>query len=251
MGVSGKNSRFSNKNLIYGSHNLTQSIPNFKAESESKKMFQSMNRQNSSNLLTAKQVMFKTSNKKSRNSSVPKSRVLRGSVTNKRGQRGVAFCEPENPDFEEKLVRFDEQSERREKILKFRAKRKSERKSRSPIKKRSKSTKKELNFETHMRNVKEFWGKSIKEIQDILMEKDKFEYKAGDVSFAIWKNSNLLLGRNEEYFGIKTGNTSNAKFCLATFKKTKDFEFLTSKYCNFLILSSIEMFDKGEKVFRN
>lgn len=45
----------------------------------------------------------------------------------------------------------------------------------------------------------------------------------------IWQNSNKLLHKSNSYIGIKTGNTPNAKFCLASKKNIKKSSLTTSK----------------------
>ena len=52
-----------------------------------------------------------------------------------------------------------------------------------------------------------------------------FEY----IHQVIWKNTNKLLIQDRKYVGIKTGNTPNAKYCLATQKEDSNGHFICSK----------------------
>ena len=223
IGVTGRPSRFSNKNLIYRSTPHTEPISLFDAQSASKTLAQSMNRQNSTNLFHARLSKQNNSDGKMRNSSVPRSNDQGNAIAERQ-----AVLKPvppldiaENP-FKPKstAILYNSKDKRLEK---------KNRKSRSPVKRRQKSMSQKMKFKDHMKYVKDFWGKSIKEIQGILMDEERYSYDPRPGLLPKWKNSNLLLFRNEAYNGIKTGNTSNAKFCLATVKTTKDFEFLTSR----------------------
>lgn len=44
-----------------------------------------------------------------------------------------------------------------------------------------------------------------------------------------WHNTNRLLKSKDSYIGIKTGNTPNAKFCLASKKEINNSSLTTSK----------------------
>lgn len=71
--------------------------------------------------------------------------------------------------------------------------------------------------------------RSVGQIQQVLMEKDSFAYDRESSQARNWKNTNILLGKDESYRGIKTGNTPNAKFCLASLHCLDNREIITSK----------------------
>jgi D-alanyl-D-alanine carboxypeptidase len=80
-----------------------------------------------------------------------------------------------------------------------------------------------------MKKLKTMKDNSIKNIYELLIEKELFTYDKDKFEVKKWKNSNILLMKDSSYQGIKTGNTPNAKYCLASLLKFNNHEFITSK----------------------
>ena len=104
----------------------------------------------------------------------------------------------------------------------------------------------QLNY--HKQNLKELWGKSISEIYAVLFDPEKIRFEL--FKHMRWRNSNILLAKDVKYQGIKTGGTTNAKFCLASFKNEKKFKFLTGTnntpltYYGLILYLCCEPYDK-------
>jgi hypothetical protein len=124
-------------------------------------------------------------------------------------------------------------------------------KSRSPVKRKEILNEEVIYLKKELKKVKKKGETSIYEIYNTLMQKTKFRYEEDVLKPQKWKNSNILLIKNGGYKGIKTGNTPNAKFCLASLFSFNKHELIISSYKIILIGSCFEIIDKSKKIFRN
>lgn len=227
-------SRFSNKNLIYSNmFHHSSSTSQLKVPGSLRDQQRSPVRLYS----VSKGGPHRTPRDNVRKGSVPKSKLDKLISLDRRGDESLKVSEVSGKQGQKTAQENVASETRRLRMQKS-----------SRSRKKKKVVRKEIQLEAHMKNLKELWGKSIGEIQEVLMERNKFNYvEAGE---ELWKNSNLLL-KNEKYFGIKTGNTSNAKFCLASYKRESDFEYLASKSPLWLILSFAALLDQRKAFFGN
>jgi hypothetical protein len=212
--------RFSNKNLIYSNNFNYDSVNNFDEIPQFKHKSRSIEKKKKPSFMNSNKMHTSSSFAKLKTSSIQKSKL-----ENLISMDRISTSQLKNS----KVINENKQNTAHD-YVSSEIKRLS-RASKSPMKKKKKKKylKKEINLATHMKNMKDFLGKSIKEIYQILMENEKYSYDIDDQMQKKWKNSNLNLFRDEKYFGIKTGNTSNAKFCLASYKKEENFEYIASK----------------------
>ena len=80
-----------------------------------------------------------------------------------------------------------------------------------------------------VQKLKQLHLPTMTEIYKILVEKEAFAYDKQVSQSRKWTNSNTLLFKSVCYRGIKTGNTPNAKYCLASLYGLDDRELVTSR----------------------
>lgn len=126
-------------------------------------------------------------------------------------------------------VKLKNNSKQREFILNVDDSDLEKKESQSPVKRKEIVSHEMQKLKSVLKEIKGTEACSVREIHEALMQRKKYSYDEDSLQPLPWKNSNILLGKNGGYQGIKTGNTPNAKYCLASLFEFEDHRFVTSK----------------------